>query len=52
MPQLKQFQALGDAAGWCVIGLDMEGALWYGMSSVEPPTQPGSGFGPRPMRRR
>jgi hypothetical protein len=23
MPQLKQFQALGDAAGWCAIGLDL-----------------------------
>jgi hypothetical protein len=36
MPKLKQFQAIGDAAGWFVIGLDTGGTLWYDTLSVRP----------------
>jgi hypothetical protein len=39
MPKLKQFQAIGDAAGWFVIGLDTGGALWYGTPTVHTPHQ-------------
>lgn len=39
MPKLKQFQAIGDASGWFVIGLDTGGTLWYGTPSVQTPHQ-------------
>lgn len=35
MPKLKQFQAIGDAQAWFVIGLDPGGALWYGRRIAE-----------------
>ena len=39
MPKLKQFQVIGDAAGWFMIGLDTGGALWYGTPTVQTPHQ-------------
>ena len=39
MPKLKQFQALGDATMWFVIGLDAGGTLWYGRRMEETPTR-------------
>jgi hypothetical protein len=35
MPKIKQFQAIGDAQTWFVIGLDAGGALWYGRRIAE-----------------
>jgi hypothetical protein len=37
MPKLRQFQAIGDARTWCVLGLDAGGALWLGRRIAETP---------------